>query len=289
MDDSEKTLSTLHRLKQLGVRIAMDDFGTGYSSLSYLRSFPFDKIKIDRTFVSDLTEGTEHAVIVQAVVSIARALGMTTTAEGVETAASSEFLDGARLRRSAGLSVQRAGPDREGAGRDRHLVDVRRRLRRERRRLVWRPSPRSRRRPPLRCRASCQSRNSPDATTIADPMMRPTSACRPRPRNRSPSPRPASGNRTATPRWPAPAAAPGSRHIAPAALATPLSTSMRRVERRRPCGSRTAAGRNGTTARVEHLPHQQRVGGFGCGHAAHRDGDAAVHHRIGEREQRAEL
>ena len=54
MDDSEKTLSTLHRLKQLGVRIAMDDFGTGYSSLSYLRSFPFDKIKVDRTFVSDL-------------------------------------------------------------------------------------------------------------------------------------------------------------------------------------------------------------------------------------------
>ena len=92
MEDSEKTLSTLHRLKQLGVRIAMDDFGTGYSSLSYLRSFPFDKIKVDRTFVSDLTEGTEHVVIVQAVVSIARALGMTTTAEGVETVGQKEFL-----------------------------------------------------------------------------------------------------------------------------------------------------------------------------------------------------
>ena len=92
MDDSEKTLSTLHRLKQLGVRIAMDDFGTGYSSLSYLRSFPFDKIKVDRAFVSDLADGTEHIVIVQAVVSIARALGMTTTAEGVETEAQREFL-----------------------------------------------------------------------------------------------------------------------------------------------------------------------------------------------------
>jgi len=92
MEESEKTLSTLHRLKELGVRISMDDFGTGYSSLSYLRSFPFDKIKVDRTFVSDLAAGTEHVVIVQAVVSIARALGMTTTAEGVETRGQQEFL-----------------------------------------------------------------------------------------------------------------------------------------------------------------------------------------------------
>jgi diguanylate cyclase (GGDEF)-like protein len=85
--DNERNLSTLHRLKAIGLRIAMDDFGTGYSSLSYLRSFPFDKIKIDRTFVSGLDQGTtDHMVIVQSVVSIARALGMTTTAEGVETA-----------------------------------------------------------------------------------------------------------------------------------------------------------------------------------------------------------
>jgi EAL domain-containing protein (putative c-di-GMP-specific phosphodiesterase class I) len=67
------------------VRIAMDDFGTGYSSLSYLRSFPFDKIKVDRTFISGVVDGAEHAAIVQAVVSLARALGMRTTAEGVET------------------------------------------------------------------------------------------------------------------------------------------------------------------------------------------------------------
>ena len=110
MEDSDETLSILHRLKKLGVRIALDDFGTGYSSLSYLRSFPFDKIKIDRTFVSDLAEGTEHVVIVQAVVSIARALGMTTTAEGVETADQQQFLHGARLRRGAGLSVRRPVP-----------------------------------------------------------------------------------------------------------------------------------------------------------------------------------
>jgi diguanylate cyclase (GGDEF)-like protein len=92
MEDSDNTLATLRRIKQLGVRIAMDDFGTGYSSLSYLRSFPFDKIKVDRAFVSDLSERNEHVVIVQAVVSIARALGMTTTAEGVETEAQHQFL-----------------------------------------------------------------------------------------------------------------------------------------------------------------------------------------------------
>jgi diguanylate cyclase (GGDEF)-like protein len=92
MENTENTLATLRRIKGLGVRIALDDFGTGYSSLSYLRSFPFDKIKVDRAFVSDLSERNEHIVIVQAVVSIARALGMTTTAEGVETEAQHEFL-----------------------------------------------------------------------------------------------------------------------------------------------------------------------------------------------------
>jgi diguanylate cyclase (GGDEF)-like protein len=92
MEDTERTLSNLRKLKELGVRIAMDDFGTGYSSLSYLRRFPFDKIKVDRTFVSDLAEGTEHVVIVQAVVSIARALGLTTTAEGVEIGFQRDYL-----------------------------------------------------------------------------------------------------------------------------------------------------------------------------------------------------
>jgi diguanylate cyclase (GGDEF)-like protein len=92
METTANTLAMLGRLKQLGVRIALDDFGTGYSALSYLRSFPFDKIKIDRTFISDLAAGSDHVVIIQAVVSIARALGMTTTAEGVETAAQQEFL-----------------------------------------------------------------------------------------------------------------------------------------------------------------------------------------------------
>lgn len=83
MEDSQPVWRVLRQLRKLGVRVALDDFGTGYSSLSYLRKFPFSKIKIDRSFVSQVTE---HAVIVQAVVNIARALNMTTTAEGVEEA-----------------------------------------------------------------------------------------------------------------------------------------------------------------------------------------------------------
>jgi diguanylate cyclase (GGDEF)-like protein len=92
LSDSEVTMTTLRRLKELGIRIAMDDFGTGYSSLSYLRTFPFDKVKIDRSFVADLKLGADHVVIVQAVVSIARALGITTTAEGIEAEHQRDFL-----------------------------------------------------------------------------------------------------------------------------------------------------------------------------------------------------
>ena len=85
LQDSEATLSTLYQLRALGVRIAMDDFGTGYSSLSYLQSFPFDKIKIDRSFVKDIADGVGSLNIVRAVAAMANGLGMTTTAEGVET------------------------------------------------------------------------------------------------------------------------------------------------------------------------------------------------------------
>jgi EAL domain-containing protein (putative c-di-GMP-specific phosphodiesterase class I) len=85
LQDSEETLSTLYQLRALGVRIAMDDFGTGYSSLSYLQSFPFDKIKIDRSFVKDITDGVGSLNIVRAVTAMAQGLGMITTAEGVET------------------------------------------------------------------------------------------------------------------------------------------------------------------------------------------------------------
>jgi len=83
--DTDATLATLHQLHNLGVRISMDDFGTGYSSLSYLRAFPFDKIKIDRSFVSDLSTRSDSQAIVEAVVGLGRSLGMQTIAEGVET------------------------------------------------------------------------------------------------------------------------------------------------------------------------------------------------------------
>jgi diguanylate cyclase (GGDEF)-like protein/PAS domain S-box-containing protein len=83
--DDETTLLILQRLKTLGVRIAMDDFGTGYSSLNYLRRFPFDKVKIDRSFIKDVAEKDGSWSIVQAVVSIAKARSIVTTAEGVET------------------------------------------------------------------------------------------------------------------------------------------------------------------------------------------------------------
>jgi diguanylate cyclase (GGDEF)-like protein len=83
--NNESTLDTLHQLRALGVSISMDDFGTGYSSLSYLRSFPFDKIKIDRSFVHDLPSNKESRAIIRAVVGLGSSLGMSTTAEGVET------------------------------------------------------------------------------------------------------------------------------------------------------------------------------------------------------------
>jgi diguanylate cyclase (GGDEF)-like protein/PAS domain S-box-containing protein len=85
LQNTELTLATLHRLRELGVKISMDDFGTGYSSLSYLRSFPFDKIKIDRCFISGLGDGDDARAIVQAIAGLARNLGIMTTAEGVET------------------------------------------------------------------------------------------------------------------------------------------------------------------------------------------------------------
>jgi diguanylate cyclase (GGDEF)-like protein len=85
LQDSEATLATLHQLRELGVHIAMDDFGTGYSSLSYLQSFPFDKIKIDRSFVKNITSASGSLNIVRAVAAMAKGLGMKTTAEGVET------------------------------------------------------------------------------------------------------------------------------------------------------------------------------------------------------------
>jgi diguanylate cyclase (GGDEF)-like protein len=85
MNNNEATLTALHQLRDLGVRISMDDFGTGYSSLSYLRSFPFDKIKIDQSFVRGLAERPDSIAIIRAVAGLGLSFGVTTTAEGVET------------------------------------------------------------------------------------------------------------------------------------------------------------------------------------------------------------
>jgi diguanylate cyclase (GGDEF)-like protein len=91
LQDRETTLATLHQLRDLGVRIAMDDFGTGFSSLNYLRSFPFDKLKVDRCFIAGLAEGNEESLaIVRAVAQLGASLGIATTAEGVETRAQLE-------------------------------------------------------------------------------------------------------------------------------------------------------------------------------------------------------
>ena len=107
------TLATLHELRKLGVQIALDDFGTGYSSLSYLRSFPFDKIKIDRSFIQDLSTGTEPVAIVQAVANLAKCLNMTSTAEGVETQQQMDMLMSMGCTEMQGFLFSRARPANE--------------------------------------------------------------------------------------------------------------------------------------------------------------------------------
>jgi diguanylate cyclase (GGDEF)-like protein/PAS domain S-box-containing protein len=92
MQQTDLTLSTLKKLKDLGVSIAIDDFGTGYSSLAYLKRFPVDKLKIDRSFVADVTKMKEQRAIVEAIVALAHALGLKVIAEGVENEAQRKFL-----------------------------------------------------------------------------------------------------------------------------------------------------------------------------------------------------
>ncbi|WP_234387648.1 bifunctional diguanylate cyclase/phosphodiesterase [Sphingomonas sp. STIS6.2] len=91
LSDETGTLATLNELRSLGVHVSMDDFGTGYSSLSYLRKFPFDKIKIDQSFVRQLPHDAESAAIVRAIITMAKCLGMSTTVEGVETSEQFDF------------------------------------------------------------------------------------------------------------------------------------------------------------------------------------------------------
>jgi diguanylate cyclase (GGDEF)-like protein/PAS domain S-box-containing protein len=122
--DNDANLTTLRELRDLGVRVAMDDFGTGYSSLSYLRRFPFDKIKIDRSFVKELPHDPDCLTIIRGVLGLATGLGMTTTAEGVETKSQLEVLRAYGCREAQGYLFGAAAPAAEAT-----------RLLRERRRI----------------------------------------------------------------------------------------------------------------------------------------------------------
>jgi diguanylate cyclase (GGDEF)-like protein len=113
LDKSELVTATLHALRALGVHISMDDFGTGYSSLSYLRSFPFDKIKIDRSFVHDIGANADSQAIVRAIVSLGSSLGIMITAEGVETESDLAYLRAEGCTEGQGYLFSKAQPQRE--------------------------------------------------------------------------------------------------------------------------------------------------------------------------------
>jgi diguanylate cyclase (GGDEF)-like protein len=103
MQDSQNTLATLHQLRQLGVGLVMDNFGRGYCSLSYLRSFPFDKIKIDRALIADLDRSATTRALVEAIIGLGNSLGMVTVAEGVENYAQLEMVRGFACNEAQGF------------------------------------------------------------------------------------------------------------------------------------------------------------------------------------------
>jgi diguanylate cyclase (GGDEF)-like protein/PAS domain S-box-containing protein len=113
--ETEANLAILHQLRELGVSISMDDFGTGYSSLSYLRSFPFDKIKIDRSFVKDIVDRPDCVAIVRAISGLGRSLNITTTAEGVETIDQLDWLRAEGCNEVQGFLFSAAKPAAEVA------------------------------------------------------------------------------------------------------------------------------------------------------------------------------
>jgi len=107
MHDVAGTVATLWQLKKLGIRIAVDDFGTGYSSLAYLKRLPLDVLKIDRTFVSGITDQREDTTIVRAIISMAKSLNLKVTAEGVETAEAICAAPRVAMRSGTGLTIIR--------------------------------------------------------------------------------------------------------------------------------------------------------------------------------------
>jgi EAL domain-containing protein (putative c-di-GMP-specific phosphodiesterase class I) len=116
LQDETHVLGLLHQLREIGVRISMDDFGTGYSSLAYLRNFPFDKIKIDRSFTRDMLERKDCQAIIRAVVGLARSLGITTIIEGIETKEQLAASKADGCDEGQGYLFAKPMPEREVAG-----------------------------------------------------------------------------------------------------------------------------------------------------------------------------
>jgi diguanylate cyclase (GGDEF)-like protein len=115
LQDEANTLATLHQLRGLGVRISMDDFGTGYSSLAYLRSFPFDKIKIDRSFVRDMPERNDSQAIIRAVTGLANSLKISTVIEGIETEEQLKMAKAEGCNEAQGFLFSKPMPEHEVA------------------------------------------------------------------------------------------------------------------------------------------------------------------------------
>lgn len=113
LTDGEYILTVLNELKALGVKLAMDDFGTGYSALSYLQKFPFDKIKIDQSFIHELGDKDESDAIVRAVAALGENLGLKTLAEGIETEQQAKIVFDACCREAQGYLIGRPMPAAE--------------------------------------------------------------------------------------------------------------------------------------------------------------------------------
>jgi EAL domain-containing protein (putative c-di-GMP-specific phosphodiesterase class I) len=113
LQESEATLSALRQLRVIGIAVALDDFGTGYSSLSYLHRFPFDKIKIDQSFVRDMASNRDSMSIVRAISGLGHSLHMKTTAEGVETLAQLDLLRDEGCTQAQGYFISRPKPAHE--------------------------------------------------------------------------------------------------------------------------------------------------------------------------------
>jgi EAL domain-containing protein (putative c-di-GMP-specific phosphodiesterase class I) len=116
LEDVAETVSTFHRLKDLGVSIAMDDFGTGYSSLNYLLKFAFDKVKLDRSLIAEVEKSDQSNVVVRSIITMCNGLGMRTTAEGVETQEQLAFLRKDRCMEAQGFLISKAVNGEQAAG-----------------------------------------------------------------------------------------------------------------------------------------------------------------------------